>query len=403
MTQRSYKFRIYPNRTQEKQLALFFGQVRFVWNHCLSLRSDLYEHRKESINYVGLNKHLTYLKTTGKFAWLKECPAAPLTQALIDQDKAFKNFFEGRAKYPRFKKKHEQQSMRFQLDKRQIDNTYQAGELLKLPKLGKVKVNWTRIPAGVPKMATVSKDPSGKYWVAFSVEEDIQPKVKTKRTVGVDVGIKDVIVTSDGFHSGAPKYTYRYARKLKLAQRKLSRKRKGSNRWHKQRKAVSRIHAKITNSRKDFLHKLSHKLVSEYDLISMEDLNVKGMMANRKLSKAVADAGLFELSRQVGYKAGWYGKHQQKIDQWFPSTRMCCMCGELHNMKLSDRWMSCGCGNEMDRDENASNNINAEGNRLFFICVEPDTNRVPETVARQAAKRGLKTKQRSVSGTREAA
>lgn len=403
MPQRSYKFRIYPNRTQEKQLAVFFGQVRFVWNHCLSLRSDLYEHRKESINYVGLNKHLTYLKTTGKFAWLKECPSAPLTQTLIDQDKAFKNFFEGRAKYPRFKKKHEQQSMRFQLDQRQIERTYKAGELLKLPKLGAIKVKWSRIPAGVPKMATVSKDPSGKYWVAFSVEEHIEPKAKTKRTVGVDVNIKDVIVTSDGFHSGSPKYTYRYARKLKLAQRRLSRKRKGSNRWHKQRKAVARIHATIANSRKDFLHKLSHKLVTEYDMISMESLNVKGMMANRKLSKAVADVGLFELSRQVGYKAEWYGKHQQKIDQWFPSTRMCCKCGQIHDMKLSDRWMSCDCGNEMDRDENASHNINAEGNRLFFICVEPDTNRAPEKVARQAVKRGPKTKQCSVSGTREAA
>ena len=240
MIQRSYKFRIYPNRTQEKQLAVFFGQVRFVWNHCLSLRSDLYEFRKESINYVGLNKHLTYLKTTGKYQWLKLCPSAPLTQVLIDQDKAFKNFFEGRAKYPKFRKKGNAESMRFQLDQRQIERTYKAGELLKLPKLGAVKVKWSRIPAGVPKMATISKGPTGKYWVAFSVEEDIKQFGKTNHTVGVDVGIKDVIVTSDGFHSGAPKNTYRYARKLKLAQRKLSRKRKGSNRWRKQRQVVMR-------------------------------------------------------------------------------------------------------------------------------------------------------------------
>lgn len=402
MIQRSYKFRIYPNRTQEKQLAVFFGQVRFAWNHCLALRSDLYEFRKESINYVGLNKHLTYLKTTGKYQWLKECPSAPLTQVLIDQDKAFKNFFEGRAKYPKFRKKGNADSMRFQLDQRQIDRIYKAGKLLKLPKLGVVKVKWSRIPVGIPKMATVSKDPSGKYWVAFSVEEDIQQFEKTNRAVGVDVGIKDVIVTSDGFHSGAPKHTYRYARKLKLAQRKLSRKRKGSNRWHKQRKAVARIHAKIANSREDFLHKLTTSLVKDYDLIIMESLNVKGMMANRKLSKAVADVGMFELSRKVAYKADWHGKNQQKIDQWFPSTKMCCECGQIHNLKLSDRWMSCDCGNEIDRDENASRNILAEGNRLN-ICVESDTHCMPEKVVRQTVKRGSKTKQCSMSGTRETA
>ena len=402
MIQRSYKFRIYPNRTQEKQLAVFFGQVRFVWNHCLSLRSDLYEFRKESINYVGLNKHLTYLKTTGKYQWLKLCPSAPLTQVLIDQDKAFKNFFEGRAKYPKFRKKGNAESMRFQLDQRQIERTYKAGELLKLPKLGAVKVKWSRIPAGVPKMATISKGPAGKYWVAFSVEEDIKQFGKTNHTVGVDVGIKDVIVTSDGFHSGAPKNTYRYARKLKLAQRKLSRKRKGSNRWRKQRQAVARIHAKISDSRKDFLHKQATSLVKQFDLICVEDLNVKGMMANRKLSKAVADVGMFELKRQLEYKAAWHGKQVTTIGRFFPSTKMCSQCGKIHDMKLSDRWLSCECGNEIDRDENAARNILAEGNRLN-ICVEPDTNRAPEKVARQAVKRGSKTKLCSVSGTREAA
>lgn len=402
MIQRSYKFRIYPNRTQEKQLAVFFGQVRFVWNHCLALRSDLYEFRKESINYAGLNKHLTYLKTTGKYQWLKECPSAPLTQVLIDQDKAFKNFFEGRAKYPKFRKKGNAESMRFQLDQRQIERTYKAGGLLKLPKLGAVKVKWSRIPAGIPKMATVSKDPSGKYWVAFSVEEDIHQFGKTNRAVGVDVGIKDVIVTSNGFHSGAPKHTYQYARKLKLAQRKLARKRKGSNRWHKQRKIVARIHAKISDSRKDFLHKQTTALVKQFDLVCIEELNVKGMMSNRKLSKAVADVGMFELKRQVQYKAAWHGKRVIEIGRFFPSTKMCHQCGQIHDLKLSDRWMSCDCGNEIDRDENAARNILAEGNRLN-ICVEPDTNREPEKVARQAVKRGSKTKLCSMSGTREAA
>ena len=403
MPQVSYRFRLYPNRTQEKQLAVYFGQVRFVWNHCLALRSDLYECRQESINYVGLNKHLTYLKTTGKFGWLKECPAQALTQTLIDQDKAFKNFFEKRGKYPRFKKKHHAQSMRFQLDQRHILDNYKAGERLKLPKLGAVKVNWSRIPAGTPKMATVSQDPSGKYWIAFSCEQSIQPKAKTKLSVGVDVGIKDVAVTSDGYHSGAPKHTYRYARKLKIAQRQLARKRKGSKRYHKQRQAVARIHATLANSRKDFLHKLTSMLVTQYDVISVEDLNVKGMLANRKLAKAVADVGMYEFSRQLAYKCQWYGKHLQTIDRWFPSTKLCSQCGQLHSMPLSTRWLSCDCGNEMDRDENAAKNIQAEGNRLLNY-VEPETHRAgSNATARQAMKRSPNTKRKAVSGTQQAA
>lgn len=155
-------------------------------------------------------------------------------------------------------------------------------------KLGAVKVNWSRIPAGTPKMATVSQDPSGQYWIAFSCEQSVQAKAKTKLSVGVDVGIKDVAVTSDGYHLGAPKNTYRYARK-----------RKGSKRYHKQRKAVARIHATLANSRKDFLHKLTSMFVTQYDVISVENLNVKGMLANRKLAKAVADVGMFEFSRQT--------------------------------------------------------------------------------------------------------
>ena len=399
MAQVGYKYRIYPTKTQEKQLSVFFGQVRFVWNYSLSLRSDLYEHRKESINYVGLGKHLTFLKKQESHAWLNECPSAPLTQCLIDQDKAVKSFFDKRGSYPRFKKKGEQQSMRFQLDQRQIDNTFKAGELLKLPKLGAIKVNWSRLPAGIPKMTTISKDPVGKYWVSFSCEESIAPKAKTKLTVGVDVGIKDVAVLSDGFKSGAPKYTYQYARKLKLAQRSLSRKKKGSNRYKKQRIAVARIHAKIANSRKDFLRKLSHKLVTEFDVISMEDLNVKGMTANRKLSKAVADVGMFELKRQVQYKAAWHGKRVIEISRFFPSTKMCCKCGQIHDMKLSDRWMSCDCGNEMDRDENAARNIEAEGNRL---CVELDTN-LSVLPDKQAVKRVPKIMQPKPYGTAVAA
>lgn len=386
---RSYRFRIYPNNTQIKKIAVCFGQARFVWNYSLSLRSDLYDFRKERINYVGLDKHLTYLKGQESHKWLKECPSEVLTQTLIDQDKALKSFFAGRSKYPRFKKKVARQSIRFKLDQRYIDFNYKSGELLKLTRIGAIKVNWSRLPSGTPKMATISRDACGKYWVSFSCEESIQPKEKTNRSVGVDIGIKDVLVTSDGYHSGAPKNTYRYARSLKLAQRKLSRKTKGSARWEKQRKAVARIHKRISDSRSDFINKLSHKLVSEYDLINMEDLNVKGMMANRRLSKAVADVGMFELRRQVEYKSEWYGKRCQLISRWFPSSKMCSACGAINsNLKLSDRSWDCACGANHNRDKNAAINIDAEGNRLSLNCVELDTNCEAIWQAQQAVKRG---------------
>ena len=401
MTQRSYKFRIYPTHTQKEQLSKYFGQVRFVWNYCLSLRNDLYEVRKERINYVGLNKHITYLKTTNKYSWLKECPSACLTQVLINQDTAYKNFYEKGSGYPKFKKKQSKQSIRFQLDQKHIHNIYKSGELLKLPKLGSIKVKWSRIPNGIPKMATLTKDSLDKYYISFSCDEVIPTKAKTKQSVGIDIGIKDVVVTSDGYHSGSPKYTYKYAKALKIAQRKLSRKKKGSNRYNKQRIKVAKIHSKIVNCRKDFLHKLTTDLVTKYDVICIENLNVSGMMKNRKLSKAVADIGMFELRRQLEYKANWYGKKVQVIDRWFPSSKTCSSCGQIHSMPLSKRTMECDCGNTLDRDENAARNILSLGMEKFKTYAESDTNLVLST--RQTMKRSSKIKMDGVCGTHHTA
>ena len=360
-TQMTYKFRFYPTKEQENQLAIEFGNARFVWNHALNMRNKAYKRRKESLNYVPMNKHVTKLKKTSRYNWLSDSTACVLTQKLIDLDTAFSNFFAGRASYPKFKKKLHAQSIRYQLDQRQIDKTYQAGELLKLPKLGGLKLRWSRVPKGTPKMATVSKTASGKYFVCFMCEVEQPEKVKTGRFIGVDIGIKDVIVTSDGYFSGSPKYTYRYARQLKKAQRNLSRKTKGSKRWDKQRIVVAKIHEKITNSRKDFLSKLTSKLINEHDVVAVENLNVSGMVKNRKLSKAVSDIGMFELKRQLEYKAIWYGKTIVQIDRWFPSTKLCSSCGQIHQMKLSDRIMNCDCGLVLDRDHNAAINIKAAG------------------------------------------
>jgi putative transposase len=361
LIQKSYKFRFYPTPEQEQQLAVEFGNARWVWNHALDMRSKAYKRRGESLNYVPINKHINTLKKTSCFEWLNQSTACVLTQKLIDMDTAFKNFFKHGAKYPRFKKKMHAQSIRFQIDQRRIDGIYKGGELLRLPKLGEINIRWSQIPKGTPKMATVRKSSSGKYFVSFSCEVEVSEIPKTGKSVGIDVGIKDVVVTSDGEYSGAPKFTYKYARKLKSAQRALSRKTKGSNRWHKQRVVVAKIHEKIANSRNDFLHKLTTKIVSNYDYIYVEDLNVKGMMQNRKLSKAVADVGIFELNRQIDYKSKWQGKTVIKIDRWFPSSKTCSSCGQLHDMPLKKRVMSCDCGLELDRDHNAAINIKWAG------------------------------------------
>lgn len=360
---KAYKFRLYPDAKQVEQLAKEFGCARWVWNRALLERDYAYKQWGIVLNSHDISRHITQYKKTD-YPWLNEATAGVLTQKLIDQDKAFDNFFKGRAKFPKFKKKSHAQSIRYQMDQRCVLNNYRAGELLKLPKLGELNIKWSQVPGGIPKMVTVSKNASGKYFVGFMCEVEQELKPMTGKSVGIDVGIKDVVVTNEGFHSGAPKYTYYYQRRLRKAQRILSRKKKGSNGWKKQRIVVARIHEKIANSRKDFLHKLTTKLVSENDIICVEDLNVSGMMKNRKLSKAVADVGIFELNRQIEYKAAWYGKQMVKISRWEPSTKTCSSCGKIQSMKLSQRVFECECGLVLDRDLNAAINIKKAGEVL---------------------------------------
>lgn len=364
MKLKAYKFKFIPTIKQEKQLAIEFGCARYVWNFFLNQRSQSWKELGESLNWVANSKYLTAMKQCEQWKWLNDCSATVLGQKINDLETAFNNFFKNGQAYPRFKKKEHAQSIRYQLDQRQVFRTYMPGELLKLPKLGALDINWSQVPTGIPKMVTVSKTATGKYFVAFACEVEIKHLPKTGLSVGIDIGVKDVIVTSDGFKSGAPKFTYKYQRKLRKAQRDLSRKTKGSNRWKKQRVKVAVIHETITNSRKDFLHKLTTRIVREYDQISIEDLNVRGMVSNRKLSKAVSDVGIFELTRQLNYKADWYGKEITQISRWFPSTRMCSGCSQLHDIKLSDRTMNCDCGLSLDRDYNAAINIKRVGETL---------------------------------------
>ena len=375
IAQRAYKYRFYPNAAQRKQLAVEFGNARFAWNRCLDLRTKDYEAyraavaagvegaTKPSWNYVSLSRLVTEWKR-GEFPWLADSVAACLTQVLIDQDKAFQNFYR-RVKngekpgYPRFKSRYDRQAVRYTLDQRQIERTYKAGEFLKLPKLGTLKVRWSQVPTGIPKMATVSKTPDGRYFVAFSCEAEIQSLPATGKAVGLDLGVKDVVVDSDGWKSGNPRHLKGRLRHLKRQQRRLARKKKGSNRRNRQRIKVARIHARIAASRADFLHKTTTAIIQRADVIAIEDLHVKGMVKNHHLAGAIADVGMGEFRRQLEYKAAWNGRELRIAGRFAPTSKTCSECQHvMDKMPLSVREWTCSeCGSRHDRDINAARNV----------------------------------------------
>jgi putative transposase len=356
--QRSYKFRFYPNSIQCQQLVVEFGHARWVWNQCLAWRNHAYQEYGEKITAVDFSRELTFLKQLGTYDWLKKASATVLSQKLRDQDVAFKNFFAGRTKYPKFKKRTHTQSIRYQLDQRIVAGLYRAGKFLRLPKLGALKLKWSRKPQSIPKMVTVTKDCAGRYFVSFMCEEVMTQLPRKPNGIGIDLGVKDIVVTSAGWKSGNPRHLRLHTRTLKKVQRRSSRKVKGSGRWHRQRVTVAKVHAKIRNTRQDWLHKLSTAFIRQAGFIVMEDLNIKGMMANRRLSKAIGDVGMHELKRQLEYKAQWTGVKFVQVDRWAPTSKTCSDCGQVQEkMPLNIREWACDCGANHDRDINAAKNI----------------------------------------------
>ena len=355
LIQRAYKFRFYPTAAQRRQLAIELGNARFVWNRCLDVRSTAWEADKTRHNYVSLSRQVTEWKR-GEFPWLADSTAGCLVQTLLDQDKAFKNFFEKRGKYPKFKSRYDRQAVRYQLDQRQIERTYHAGEMLKLPKLGTLTLRWSQVPAGTPKMVTVSKTPDGRYFVSFACDVEAQPLPLTGQAIGVDLGIKDIAVSSDGWKSGNPRHLKGLLKHLKRQQRALARKQKGSNRRNRQRIKVARLHARIAAMRQDFLHKTTTAIVQRADVIALEDLNIKGMLKNHHLAGAIADVGMGEFRRQMEYKAAWYGRKVIVVDRFAPTSKTCSHCGSYQQrMPLSVREWTCpDCGMRHDRDINAA-------------------------------------------------
>jgi len=360
----AYKCRAYPDDAQQQHLARTFGCVRVVWNQTLAARHQLYQAERKSLSYAASDAALTVMKKDPELAFLNEVSSVPLQQALRHQHKAFSAFFAKRARYPRFKARQGRQSASYT----RSAFTMRDGEL-RLAKTGAplgYMWSWPQVDPRTlnPTMVTVSREPDDRWYVTFSVDDTGPVHLpRTGGVTGVDLGIKNFAVKSDGSRIANPRHLERKARSLARYQRRLARCRKGSANRARARAKIARAHRKVRNARSDFLHRASTRLVRDHDVIVIEDLAVKNMIRNRRLASVISDCGWGEFRRQLEYKCERYGRDLVVIDRWYPSSKTCSACGHLlASLRLSTRtWQCPSCRTLHDRDVNAARNILAAG------------------------------------------
>jgi len=380
------RYRLYPNKEQEILLAKHFGCVRFIYNHCLAVKKEAWETRKENLSRFDLQALIPAMKLREETAWLTEVNAQSLQSAVFNLDSAYSMFFKAKGAFPKFKNRHSRQS--FQVPQRgEVGANY-----VQIPKVGKIKASISREVQGTVKTITISKTQTGKYFASILTDDGKEPPPKLviteAGTVGIDLGLKTFATLSTGKKIANPRHLNKRLRVLRRRQRRLSKRKQGSNNRGKQRLRVARIHERVTNTRKDFLHKLTTRLVNEnqVDSFAIEDLAVQNMVQNRRLAKSIGDAGWASFRRMLEYKAERKGKNVLVIGRFEPSSRAC-PCGQInHALKLSDRTWTCACGKTHDRDLNAALNI-----KCFALHPQSLRREAPEsTPVETAVRRSVK-------------
>jgi len=360
---KSYKYRLYPTKEQEIQLARTFGCVRFVYNQILVMKIDLYKNKDKSLSKTECNNYCNR-ELKKEYLWLKEVDKFALTNSIYNLDTAYQKFFKEHTGFPKFKSKKSHNysyTTNFTNSNIEVDS---ENNKIKLPKLKWIKAKVHREFKGEIKSATISQVPSGKYFVSILADVENKQLEKANKRISFDLGIKEFLIDSNLNHIDNPKTLYKYEKKLAKLQRQIAHKEKGSQNFIKQRIKIAILHEKITNIRKDFLNKLSYQITNEYDVIISEDLNIKNMVKNRNLAKSINDVSWGEFTRQLQYKSEWKGRVYHKVSPWFSSSQLCSNCGYKNKevKKLFIREWVCGnCGTVHQRDENAAINILNQG------------------------------------------